>query len=101
MKLTKDNAKHIDCLANILMKHLNARLYIDGYISASDTTDDGLLLAYRRALFVKEYLLATYGINDNRLIIVRHSDVADFVITKQTDTSQGNRRVGSHIELID
>jgi len=101
MKLTPDNIKRIDCLANILMTHLNARLYIDGYVSASDVTDDGLLLAYRRALFVQEYLLATYGINENRLIIVRHSDVADFVINEQTDTSQGDRRVGFHIELID
>lgn len=101
MRLSVSNVKHIDCLANTLMKHLNARLYIDGYVSASDNTDDGLLLAYRRALVVQEYLLATYGFKENRLIVVRHSDVADFDSTKQTDSNQGNRRVGYHIELID
>ncbi|MBS1949196.1 MAG: OmpA family protein, partial [Bacteroidetes bacterium] len=91
-KLTAGSYARLNELADVLSKHNELKLAIDGYTDSIGTVEDNLALSQKRAGAVKNYLIAK-GIAENRITATGHGKEQPIADNGTEKGRSANRRV--------
>jgi OOP family OmpA-OmpF porin len=92
-KILPESHSDLEKVGQVLTRHPNAQIRIEGHTDSIGTESYNLSLSRRRAESVQQYLVRHFSIAENRLIIVPKGESDPIASNDTSDGRDKNRRV--------